>query len=286
MSDILRPEEAEWFQWVEEYFAERQEQQPDFPAPTMLAALKDGFFAEVRFDELNEMDKQLWVLFNRTHIPKPQVGDQLRILSLSWLAVTFRNTHSSFVLAESGFRDTSAANSRVALDHAIYLSLLATGQERDRISDRLGALYVKYLKSFGEGSSNSNPIMEEFIQLASEELPIVDPGPRTWSDIVEQVCKRLDTGDVVYSRYRILSNMMHPGLASSEPFVYSIKIDSSTNFRWTPIVNPANVIAFMAVASCVWAAWSVDHLLEQTYFGELLDPIAERLQLHRLFKTP
>jgi hypothetical protein len=281
----MRPEEVEWFDFAERSFEQRRAEHPDFSASATMDALKAEFFADVRFDELNEMDSDLWRLFNDTKIPKPDIGENLRILVLSWLAVTFRNAHSSFLLARDGFRDTSVANARVALDHSIYLSLLASGDERERITDRMEALFLKYLKSFGDITQSSNPVMEEFLQMASDEFPNMDPGKKSWSDIVEQVCERLSTGDIVYSRYRILSNMMHPGFPSTEPFAYAVKFNPSPFFRWTPVVNPASMVSFMAVASCVWAAWSVDYIFSESYFGIQLDPIADRLHLHRLFEN-
>jgi hypothetical protein len=285
MFEDFRPEEIEWFKCAEQYFEERQAQQPEFSASVAIDALKAEFLAQVPFDELLEMDTKLWQILEETEIPKPALGNKLEIVCLSWLAVTFRYSHSSFFLAQNGFRDTSVANSRVALDHAIYLSLLANGDERDRIASRMEALYLRFLKGFGSDPVSSNPDLDDFFRLASEEFPDLDPGQKSWSDIVKQVCDRLVTGDIVYSRYRILSNMMHPGLPSTEPFAYPVKYDSSPNFSWSPIINPANTVGFMAIASCVWAAWSIDHLLEVKYFGDVLNPIAERLKLHRLFES-
>ncbi|MBW4079364.1 MAG: hypothetical protein HIU84_12825 [Acidobacteria bacterium] len=284
MSDILRPEEVEWFNCATRFLEEREAQQPEFSASTTMAALKENFFGQIRFDELSDLEGELRRYFNIVEIPKPKVGEQLKILSLSWLAVTFRNAHSSFFLAQNGYRDTSVANSRVALEHSIYLSLLASGRDRDRIASRMEGLYLKFHKGIGDDLSTSDLAIDEFFRLALEELPNVDPGRKNWSDVGEQVCNLLDSGDVVYSNYRILSNMMHPGFASSEPFVYSVKYDESANCTWAPVINPANTVAFMAVASCVWAAWSIEHLFEEEYFERALDPIANRLKLHRLFR--
>lgn len=284
MSDDLSRDEIEWFEIAERSLQGRQAERPEFSASVILDALKTDILSGVRYGELAALDSQLWEFFNEVSIPKPKPGENLNILVLSWLAATFRNSHSSFLLSECGFRDTAAANARVALDHSIYLSLLAKGDERERVTARMEALYVNYLKSFGNMTA-TNAIMEEFVQMASEELPKVDPGKKSWSDIVEQVCNRLSSGDIVYSQYRILSNMIHPGLASSEPFVYGVQYDDSSYFRWKPVINPAPTVAFMAVASCAWAAWSVDELLGENYFGEVLEPIAIRLRLHKLFDS-
>jgi hypothetical protein len=73
--------------------------------------IEGRLFGQVRFDELCGMDDELWQIFSDAKIPKPATGDrrpatgdQLKILCLSWLAVTFRNAHSSFFLARTGMR--------------------------------------------------------------------------------------------------------------------------------------------------------------------------------------
>lgn len=283
MPDSFRPEEIDWFNILKRTFEEREERLPDFSAADAYEAMTTAFFSDVGLTELITIDDELWRIINETHIPKQGESAHLRMLYLSWLAVTFRHAHSSFLLAQQGFRDTSAANARVALDHAIYLSLLAKISDRQRIADRMEALYLKYLKGFGDALTNTDTVLDDFFRVALDELPGLDPGSKTWSDIVEQICDQLDSGKIVYSRYRILSSLMHVGFPSAEPFIYSVRYDTDPNFNWNPVINPASVIGFMAVASCIWAAWSIDHILEEIYFGDRFDSFAARLQLHRLF---
>ncbi len=213
--------------------------------------MKTSFFLEIQLTELLEIDAELWHIFSHTEIPKHGENEHLRMLYLSCLAVTYRYAHSSFLLAEQGFRDTSTANSRVALEHAIYLSMLAQNDDRQRIADRMEALYLKYLREFEDTLTNSNTVLDDFFRATLSELPNLNPGPKTWTDFVEQICNRLASGDVVYSRYRILSNLMHVGFPSAEPFIYSMRYETGTVFDSSPVVNPANTIGFIAVASCI-----------------------------------
>ena len=74
---------------------------------------------------LRELESTLWSHFNETSLNRVQGREGLSVVAAAWLAVVYRQSHSAFVLAEKGLEDAASADVCSALEHGVYLSLLA-----------------------------------------------------------------------------------------------------------------------------------------------------------------
>jgi hypothetical protein len=69
---------------------------------------------------LREIERTVWHHFSLTKYPVGETKKHIRLIATSWLAVTFRQAHAAFLLAELGFDDAANANVRTAFEHAIF----------------------------------------------------------------------------------------------------------------------------------------------------------------------
>lgn len=261
-------------------FSEIGTEKSEFDQNTPLKVLADAFEAEVPVSDLKQMMTVLWDFFNTRTITRRR--DPLVLLALAWLSVTFRNAFSTFCLMDEGLIDASPSTTRVALEHSVYISLFASSDDRHRIAERMESLHVKYLSDIFQAASSPESL-EEFLLIVLESSTPTGVNPElSWSAKMEQVCRQLQSGDTVYIRYRLLSRMMHGGMSSAEPYLFQL-INDDDQFNFIPSVNPSNEMSLMSVASCVWAGWAIDEILGEPIFSEVLEPIADQLNLSPLF---
>ncbi len=271
---------------LEEIFRSIESDIPGFNADAVLQELVEWSASTPAHSELCAMHDQLWDHFSQ--ISLTPTGDQRHVLLMAsaWCATTFRHAHAAFLLGENGLADTARGNTRIALEHAIYLSLLAGTDNHTHVLDRLEVRFQAQWDRLIQSSRQLGEDIPDFVDLLLHGMPDVTPAEGTsWVRKVEQVCDRLETGYRVYDHYRMLSSEMHPGFGSAALYFMAaftqMKRDDSS-FPVEPIQLGTDMVLFLAVGACVWAGWSIDSLFGIDYFQGVVSDIAVTMSLSPL----
>ncbi len=224
--------------------------------------------------ELEGVESRLWTHFSGS---APTLGGDFphaQLVAWAWVSVAYRQAHAAFVLYKQGFPDAACANARSAVEHGVYLSLLAAVGSVDSILDPLEGAYLRNAEKIFGGMDEEMP---ELLSLLLTHLA----GSTTLSSdskvtVFQQVCERLATGDEVYRCFRMLSNCVHAGFGSAEPFMLSAVAGVSKDPSEPVLSNEPTDIhtratLWLALGGCAWAGWSADRLFAAEYFGPLLD---------------
>jgi hypothetical protein len=213
----------------------------------------------------------LWARFDEVVLPTTG-RSALDLVASAWLASVFRQARAVGVLIRQDMRDAGVPNARVALEHAIYLSLIADAPDLDAI---LETLELRSVSAWSEhfGKIPDAKVVLPFLATIAADLDV--PKEMAWVKRVEQVCEKLETGPVVYTAYRSLTSEMHPGPLSA--IAYMLPSLQSGNIAKEPASFVAKQALQLAVAACVWAGWSADALFGVELFGPVVGKAAERL---------
>lgn len=176
------------------------------------------------------------------------------------------------MLEERGLPESGFVNARSALEHGVYLSLLAAHESGDPVLD---ALEHQYLRSLQLIVANTTEIPGLAADMIDELIAGVNGAQDKGVTVFQQACERLVAGDQIYRHYRTLSNYSHAGFGSANPFmIASFAIgDPSKSLTLTssPMCPEVRTGLWLAVGACAWAGWSVDKLFATDYFGSVLD---------------
>lgn len=222
-------------------------------------------------NELLTMLDELWARFDDLVLP-PTGRPALDMVASAWLASSFRQARAVGVLTRTGMPDAGVPNARVALEHAIYLSLIADARDYEAILD---ALELRSLNLWSEHFGKIPDAQAVLPFLAGMVADLDVPKQMAWVQRVEQVCGKLKTGLVVYSAYRGLTSEMHPGPGSAIP--YMLPSIGSDRMAKEPVSFVARQALQLAIGACVWAGWSADTLFDVELFGPVVAKAAERL---------
>lgn len=228
-------------------------------------------------NELMETFERLWEHFEVVELPLVDLAPQVELTASSWLSIVYRQSASTSQLVRTGWSDGAVATARVAFEHAIYLSLIADGRDAIQLLDSLEGKYLTRTKSLVAVL----PEGEELTAMWNGMLEdLVVPKNLHWVRDVEQVTKRLETGDGLYWYYRLLSGELHPGLGSIGPYILREMSDRR------PAVPPRRIAGVhameVAVGACVFAGWAIDEIFGTPLFASVVNPIAQRLDYKEL----
>lgn len=238
-------------------------------------------------EELQRIEAQLWPHFNAWSPTLGGSSQHAQLVASTWVAQTYRQAHAAFLLREAELPESALANARCAVEHGVYLSLLAAVDSVDDVLDPLELEHAHHTRVVFPTEEG----MPEFLPLLMKALTSVagsrDPDVAKF----EKVCRRLVTGDVVYRHYRMLSNVIHPGFGSASPFFLSAFAAGDFEDA-VPVMEPAplglgdRVGLWLALGACGWAGWSADRLFGTEYFGPLLDATVRALGFIPLIISP
>ena len=222
--------------------------------------------------ELEGVESRLWTHFSGL---APTLGTDFRhaqIVAWAWVSVAYRQAHAAFILYKQGFPDAACANARAAMEHGVYLSLLAAVGSVDSVLDPLEGAYLRNTEKIFGGMDEKMPELLSFILTDLAGLITSSRDPEV--TVFQRVCERLDTGDEVYRYFRMLSNCVHAGFGSAEPFMLSAvagRDPSEPVLSNEPTDIHTRATLWLALGGCAWAGWSADRLFAREYFGPLLD---------------
>ncbi|MHB8246567.1 MAG: hypothetical protein ACYDGN_14705 [Acidimicrobiales bacterium] len=226
--------------------------------------------------ELRRFAMRLWRYFLRTGPPALEGdGSHVRLVAWAWAAQAFRHTRMAFHLERNGFGDGVAAHARSAIEHGVYLSLLAELQDQGAFLDGLEATYRRQGRRILTAAIEEGEKVPPALALFMDALGF-DPGGSSRSEAFEQVCSRLTSGDRVYLHYRYLSSLVHAGFGSAAPFMLRAVSGGLEEPRLAhvPLVADLRRQLWPAIGGSCWAAWAVDQLLGSACFSGSLDATA------------
>jgi len=251
------------------------------PAP-YIAAVRADNASQPSIADLFQIEEALWKQFSAAEPECSGDRPQVQLVAWGWVAQSFRQAHSAFILHRLGFPDSAVANARSAVEHGVLLSLLAGVELAEDVLEALEFQYLRRAKA-------SIPLVPDE---AVAEMDLVDTllgnltGQRaTGVTAFEQVCGHLESGERVYLHYRGLSNAVHPGFASAGPIMLSAFKsieDELPTLSNEPVYIGTEMALTLAIGGCLWAGWSADLLLDNEYFGPSLSQIASELGLKPL----
>ena len=103
-----------------------------------------------------------------------------------------------------------------------------------------------------------------------------------WPVIFEQVCKKFETGDVIYLHYRMLCSEIHPGFGTAAHYIIpNVPARGSQAYVLSPEYIGTDVPLLLAVDACVWAGWSLDSSFQVGVFDPVVASIAKEMGIHR-----
>ncbi len=140
---------------------------------------------------LDRVESRLWTHFSGS---APTLGGDFphaQLVACAWVSAAYRQAHAAFILCKQGFPDAVCANARVAVDHGVYLSLLAAVDSVDSVLDPLEGAYFRNAETIFGGMDEEVP---EFLSFILTDLA----GSTTLSSdtkvtVFQQVCERLKT---------------------------------------------------------------------------------------------
>jgi hypothetical protein len=249
----------------------------------LIAKLSDSTKALPSMSDLRTIGEEFWEYFTSVDLSVGDSQPHVQLVAWGWLAQAFRQARAAFLLCDAGFSDSAPANARAAVEHGVYLALLASVRDKELVLDKLESTFLKNTDRLRD-SGTTNEDQSELIQALLEVLPDITPNDGTgWVTVFEQVCKKLETGEDVYEYWRQLCAMIHPGFVSAGPFVVS-SVDVDTwevpeRLSREPMDSPdSRGILQMAIGGCAWAAWAAESLFDSISFtGSLLEAKVRRL---------
>jgi hypothetical protein len=178
--------------------------------------------------------------------------------------------------------DVAAANTRFAIENAVYLTLLATADDPDMILDALEPQSFKAWEAVMSDAEDSTELARVLGRLISA-LPLPELNPQDgWIRRFEQSCKRLEGGSTIYACYRMLSSAIHTGMISAVPYLLSSVLAPDEPLPLVPDTSQFEFVLTWALHSCIWSGWAIDQILKADLFGGAMAPIANRLDLPQL----
>ena len=259
----------------------------EFDGDVAIGAFRDADASLPELIYLKEVESQLWKHFSAA---TPTLGERFphaQRIAWAWVAVAHRQAHAAFLLSDKGFPDATCANARAAVEHGVYLSLLAAVESVDSVLDPLEAKYLHNAERVLAGVEEELP---EFLARMVEDIagPLATSRDRN-IEVFERVCDRLETGNEVYRHYRKLSSDVHAGFGSAAPFflaAFGDRDPSKPILSNEPVAVHTQASLWLALGGCAWAGWSADRLFEAEYFGPLLDSTVRDMDFLPLVLKP
>lgn len=248
-------------------------------AKAVLAQIDTALTVAVPDAELVELLDELWAHFSTIDRPPSPHSPHVDFVASAWLGITYREARAVATLAKADLLDASVANARVAFEHAIYLSLISDARDYVAVLDALEhRLVTGWTKALNKTAEPEAQLLLPLLSRMDEDLDV--PAEMRWVSRVHMICAKLATGDVVYQRYRLLSNDIHAGLGSASPYILSGMVGNGRSVVPNLVVARAGLDA--AVHACVWAGWSIDALFGVELFANAVAKAADRLECTRL----
>jgi hypothetical protein len=134
-------------------------------------------------------------------------------------AHSLRQVHAALVLLRAGQPFVAAANTRVALEHALAAQwvLLTYGGEQ-RLVRHMEAGHLMQAKEFSNAVGDP-PELKDIVRRSP-----ADGSARSYS--VQMVCKRFSEDGLLYNLYRHLGQAVHPSLETLRAYLDVYKLNS------------------------------------------------------------
>jgi hypothetical protein len=245
--------------------------------------------------KLSTYEHGLWQAFLSYDPPSAKHGDAEDLTALGWLTTTFHQAHASFLLVSAGLGGIAVANVRAAMEHAFLLSAFSNTKDSEIIIDSIKSRHREGFERLRDFVARQDVLGAEVIEaIASLVLTGGSQDTEAWPQKIKQVCDRLDTGEVLYLYYRILSGWLHPGLSSALlPAVLDYPTaDASTPPDLSPsqadniLIPYTQYYLWLAIGACAWAGWAADRFFNTHHFEPLLAGFASELGFVPIVKTP
>ena len=195
-------------------------------------------------------------------------------LAHGWTAQVFRFARSILVLVDSGFAHEATVMARSMLEYTVMLHwVLEVGDEA------VDAIMKEHQRSLRATSDKADPglelPMEAIQEILDTEIPEVDEQDTVrW---FEGVCRELGVAHNLYIVYRTMSAIAHPTFAAAAAYLVDLGEDMLPGFKTEPS-NGAGTGDIPLAATClVWAASSLDSLLDGRPMQEPIERIANRI---------
>ena len=234
------------------------------------------------FDRLKAFQESLWTSFQSAELLNVEGREGVLVIGAAWAAVAFRQARATFLLWELGMKDAASSTSRVALEHSVYVSLLASSSDPQKVIDSFEDRYLGMLERLVESADDD--VMDLLTKL-SGHLPSRDTlATERWQVIFEQVCNKFETGEIIYLHYRMLCAEVHPGFGTAAPYILpNVPVGGSQPYALSPdFTLGSDLCLLLAVDSGVWAGWSLDSLFGVEIFDPVATSVAMEMGIHRL----
>lgn len=190
-----------------------------------------------------------------------------------WTAQIFRFAKSILVLADSGFGHEADVIARSMLEYTVILHwVLEVGD------DAVDALMSEHQRSLKAASKKADPDlglpMEAIQEILSVEVREVDEQDTLrW---FEGVCRELGVESNLYVVYRVMCAVAHPTISAAAAYLVDLGDSVPSGFKPEPSGGLEAVP--LAASLLVWAASSLDSLLEGRPMEESIEGIAARIE--------
>jgi len=229
--------------------------------------------------KLYYLESTLWRVYKSA---QPELGGRTphaQLVAWSWITQTFRQAHTVFGLVSNGFPDCAFANARCAMEHGIYLSLMAGIEDVDFVLDRLEHRYIQTGQKLSAAAPKDQ--VPEFLGALLEDVGDLCATPNPESDWVRwmgKICERLENGDAIYSYYLGVSAYMHAGFGSASGSMCAAMGEELMEPvpSHEPAVYDKKLELWLSLGACGWAGWSADRLFGTEHFTpacNLLKPL-------------
>lgn len=244
-----------------------------------IAGYRDGSVIST----LRSIEDGLWKRFHET---TPDFGGGIqagvRFVAWCWVVQAFRQAHAVATLYEGGMADSSPANARAAMEHGIYLSVLADHAEPSAVVNVLEHSYLRFFDEIVARDDFPGALRDPLVELR-DELPTTQPRrTQWWLAKVKQICDHLTCGEEVYIHYRALSAQVHPGFAATTPVIQGLIRNGRRQELPIELGTVTPMPLWIAIGSAGWAGWSYDRLFDSDHFTDLLAERVHPLGFHPL----
>lgn len=215
------------------------------------------------------IERMIWRKFLSA---RPELGDdhqQIKLIAWGWVVHTFRQMHAVARLHRQGLSDAGLANARSAMEHGIYLSLVAAHARPEEVLDKLESGYMRMFDEVVAAGHVPRELFPMVHEIRSEIPSITVPRTTEWTKKIEQICDRFATGDNVYLYYRALSSQVHPGFGTASTVLDALAEEGTLAHPAWEARKPTGL--WIALGSAAWAGWSYDKMFHKNSFTKLLD---------------
>jgi hypothetical protein len=237
-------------------------------------------------ESLHQIEGLLWNAFREASLVLGGPFPHAQLIAWTWLAQAVRHSHAAFHLEASGLADTAAVHARAAVEHGVYLSLLATAEDPNTVLDRLEHEYARTVNLALDTSDADIQVPGIFALLIGDLGDTAKPEGTDWVSHFQQVCGRLRTGGLIYTHYRGLSTQSHPGFGTAAPYIVGgfpgVAKGAPIGLVHDPQVVDVQITLWLSVGASCWAGWSADQIFGVDHFGPVLSQFAPRLGFSRL----